>query len=1099
MKLRLSISVRKSVLSCLALVVSCTLSSGAMAFATEEVLSEGAGAAVQESSRQVGANINYSNYETVSFEEIAHDGYANGGAIYGKLDGGSSIGSIILENNGSVLFSGNSAVNTGGAISGGPSDISLSGNDGVSFIGNESFYGGAIHNDGGSIALSGNGTVDFTGNTATHGGAIYARPACTVTLSGNGSVVFSDNSAAPDLSSQYAWGGAIYAVEGSSVVLSNNTSVEFSGNKAIHTHNAAFGAAIYTTGNLTIENNDSVVFYQNVEVLKDTYRLRSIVADGSGATISLSAAEGEHIIFHDSIYVGTGYTCNLNGGENFPSQKGDIIFTGATTEADLLAVKGSAGTEEEILASRTTEVKTVTNLYGGRLRVEEGAIFHGRGITVHEGSEATVRVKDAELNHAGYDLVFNAGTTLEVLGDSYVAGNIVLSGATLSVNSGGAVLDSDLSFAGDDALRVDFAGQGGATSLNGSTLSLQGGTSLWLTNCGSGDGKTYALFADVSAVMGENGVLSSEGGAISGYFDTSQPGTGFWKNATLQLTEDGTLQLVRHDQEVKAAVQVAFRRTANVGYHYYEGVSFVDIDSSEYYSGGAIYGELSSIRLDNNGSVLFSGNSSLTIGGAICGQNSSISLSGNGGVELRGNRSFYGGAIYGEGGSVTVSDNGAVDFGGNVATYGGAIYACSACEVTLSGNGSVVFSSNSAAPDLSSQYAQGGAIYAVSGSSVVLRNNGIVEFSGNKAVHASIAAQGAAIYTLGSLAIENNASVVFYQNAEIQNNTYRLRSIVADGSGATISLSAAEGNHITFRDSIYVGTGYTCNLNGGENAPSQKGDIIFTGATTEADLLAVKGSAGTEEEILASRTTEMKTVTNLYGGRLRVEEGAVFRGRGITVHEGSDATVRVKDAELNHAGYNLVFNAGTALEVAGNSTIRGNVNLKADSLFKLEQAASLSLHDVVEADTATLTVHGTAYLEGNSTLNAGLTLAEGATLDMAELESGAVTLNGSLTFGEQVTIGDNLLALLEDIKAQTEGMVLFTGIDSLTLPDVVATTTSIRLWAGSVFSNLTGQNHYLDYKADTGTLSIVYNIPEPATATLSLLALAALTARRRRK
>ena len=36
-------------------------------------------------------------------------------------------------------------------------------------------------------------------------------------------------------------------------------------------------------------------------------------------------------------------------------------------------------------------------------------------------------------------------------------------------------------------------------------------------------------------------------------------------------------------------------------------------------------------------------------------------------------------------------------------------------------------------------------------------------------------------------------------------------------------------------------------------------------------------------------------------------------------------------------GYDLTFNAGTALEVAGNSTIRGNVNLLADSLFKLEQ------------------------------------------------------------------------------------------------------------------------------------------------------------------
>ena len=241
-------------------------------------------------------------------------------------------------------------------------------------------------------------------------------------------------------------------------------------------------------------------------------------------------------------------------------------------------------------------------------------------------------------------------------------------------------------------------------------------------------------------------------------------------------------------------------------------------------------------------------------------------------------------------------------------------------------------------------------------------------------------------------------------------------------------------------------------------------------------------------------------MTNLYGGRLRVEEGAIYQGQGITVHAGSEATVRVKDAELNHVGYDLTFNAGTALEVAGESTIRGQVNLQEGSVFKLELGAVLCLHETAGADAATLTVNGSALLSGSATLNAGLTLADGATLDMDYLDAGAVTLNGALTFGEQVTIGDNLLALLEDIKAQTEGMVLFTGIDSLTLPDVATTTASARMWAGVVFSNLaSNQNYYLVYKADTGTLSIVYTVPEPATATLSLLALAALAARRRRK
>ena len=176
----------------------------------------------------------------------------------------------------------------------------------------------------------------------------------------------------------------------------------------------------------------------------------------------------------------------------------------------------------------------------------------------------------------------------------------------------------------------------------------------------------------------------------------------------------------------------------------------------------------------------------------------------------------------------------------------------------------------------------------------------------------------------------------------------------------------------------------------------KQGRIIFTGATTEDDLYEVKGNiAGTEQEILISRTTEVYTQTNLYGGRLRVEDGAIYMGRGITAHAGSDSTVLVKNATLSHVGYDLEFSAGTTLEVAGESTIRGQVNLKEGSVFKLELGAVLGLHETAGTDAANLSVNGTALLRGTSTLNASLTLLDGSTLDMDNLAAGAVTLNGS--------------------------------------------------------------------------------------------------------
>ena len=199
-------------------------------------------------------------------------------------------------------------------------------------------------------------------------------------------------------------------------------------------------------------------------------------------------------------------------------------------------------------------------------------------------------------------------------------------------------------------------------------------------------------------------------------------------------------------------------------------------------------------------------------------------------------------------------------------------------------------------------------------------------------------------------------------------------------------------------------------------------------------------------------------------------------------------------------GYDLTFNAGTALEVAGNSTIRGNVSLLADSLFKLEQAATLSLHETLQADAAELTVQGTALLAGSSTLNASLTLADGATLDMMILDAGAATINGALTFGGQVEMGENLLAAVEGLTCYAPGLVLFTGLTDLVLPVAASKLESDRVLAISVFSNVETSSLYVTYQVEdnVGSLLIV-NIPEPTSTSLGLAALVALAMRRRRK
>jgi hypothetical protein len=213
-------------------------------------------------------------------------------------------------------------------------------------------------------------------------------------------------------------------------------------------------------------------------------------------------------------------------------------------------------------------------------------------------------------------------------------------------------------------------------------------------------------------------------------------------------------------------------------------------------------------------------------------------------------------------------------------------------------------------------------------------------------------------------------------------------------------------------------------------------------------------------------------MTNLYGGRLRVEDGAIHQGEGITVHKGSNASVLVKDAVLSHADYELHFYEGTKLEALGESEIFG---------------------DVIVESTATAAFSALTRLEGS------LTLASGSTL----LLEGALTLDGALALGTSLTLGCNMLEMVNLLQAG-QSLTFMVGLDSLAVQTGESEYTTIasgqELLAADYFSNLdSGKELVFVYNGEAGSLSMMRVIPEPATATLSLLALTALMSRRRRK
>ncbi len=781
----------------------------------------------------------------------------------------------------------------------------------------------------------------------------------------------------------------------------------------------------------------------------------------------------------------------------------NLTFSGSSLTWDTSAENKSFVDEEDAAASFAAGDNVS---FTGESTVTLGENITAGTLDIAAGADVTIDLGNYTLNADAISLsgTLNVGDSLSIA-----------SGSTLAVQNDTAVLDSALVLGEKSGLVVESA-----ASLNNNTLILQGGSNLILT--AAGDGKTYTLFTGISGLLGADGSafeLTEENNAIANYFDTTRPGTGFWAGATLMLN-NGTLQLVRHNETVKEAVTITTRQTNGADYQYYAGVSFENITNSSSESsvnGGAIAGN--TITLNNNGSVTFSGNSASGSGGAIVGN--TITLNNNGSVAFSGNSDHvFGGAIYGI--NIELNYNGSVEFSGNSGFRTGAIAGHEYCTITLNHNGSVCFSGNTASSyagavggevcivtlsnNASVSFIEntaycGGAIF---GGNIELNNNGSVLFSGNTALSSttdyptslygggaicmcygnmdpttlndngsvtfsgnSTFYYGGAIRIFGSLHIRNNDSVLFEKNVEVMNGTYRLRSIYADGgSGAVISLSAAAGKSIEFRDSVYIYSGSTVNLNADYTDAEgvihkQAGDIILTGAYTEVhlnELLAADGAerTATEEEILNSRTTEVNALTNLYGGRLRVEDGAIYQGQGIMVHEGSGVTVRVKDATLSHSGYDLTFNAGTTLELVGDSKLAGNLMMLSGSILSLD-----------------------------STMN----------------------LNGSLTLGNEVVLGG---ALLDDILSMKAGdtLTLVSGLESLRLQtqSLIRSLEYITLLSGDLvnasdyFVNLKGYSDLVfSYDSNTQTLNMIYAIPEPTTTTLSLLALAALAARRRRK
>lgn len=356
------------------------------------------------------------------------------------------------------------------------------------------------------------------------------------------------------------------------------------------------------------------------------------------------------------------------------------------------------------------------------------------------------------------------------------------------------------------------------------------------------------------------------------------------------------------------------------------------------------------------------------------------------------------------------------------------------------------------------------------------------------------------------------------------NNTITLSGQIA---GGTIKDATYKNNDVVggTLNNVTLAAGERLNVHGGASSPVTLGNVTHatTGGSynyavvvTNSSQLIVNGTAD-------FTTNEYSKIGVENGSTLTVDDGgAVTSGQlgwsnnsvngKVQVNAGGQLTVK------DSAYVKSFTNAGT-VEIQDNlnaETITNSGSLKVTNLANLNNGANVILNggDLSvsgTANVATLTLGGGSITLGEdhsgtlsvtsviasaegSVINANLVVADGGTLNFSA--------GKSITMGCSVTLGNNEILTVAD-TVTTGPVTLFTDVEGLTLGTTEITKMGWYDANGILASvngiDITGEGQYVIGFWNGDVSVAAANVPEPATATLSLLALAALAARRKRK
>lgn len=470
---------------------------------------------------------------------------------------------------------------------------------------------------------------------------------------------------------------------------------------------------------------------------------------------------------------------------------------------------------------------------------------------------------------------------------------------------------------------------------------------------------------------------------------------------------------------------------------------------------------------------------------------------------------------------------GAVDLkAGNIAVSGSVISTVSSGTSTLNATGGAITISGALTVTDTAELTAGDDIRvfgAVSAEQATFTTDGdkditIGSFSGRLLTIAQ-----AGDVTLGAF---DSTGAESYFTANLTSGTLTVTGAVGSSANAVgIFKAKTTSGNMTFQKNV---SAYCLNL-------TAEGNMVFEKALTPAAqaYLTAKGSITAAGTASLAHASELHADTLTFGGGLTAKgltvrasdgTGKATLSLGGDLSLGQDSEVSKKSdvkADISAAGHNVTI---TDSAVDGSVSDAKDVTLTNSTIGTLSMSGALISEGTVTISnqtagltTTSLTLNGGTLTLGNhnvnlttsalnieakSTLNANLVLLSGAEVTLAE--------GTSIDLGCTLTLTDSTSFTLSEQLTPGTAITLMSGVDELitngsawtTDGDTVSTRLAEVKNEDGTYTYTTGAKSgslKMTYDKTSGEGGTIVMTPEPATATLSLLALAGLAARRCRK